>query len=219
MAFPTLATQATTATSNTSSKAMTMPASIVATNLLVCTVSTWATGITASMTGWTPLFTFFINNGVGLGAWGKIAAGSDTGTVTLSGAADITGFTYQFSGWSGDLNDVLAATFNAGLTAAAPNPPSLAVPSAADYIWLALGSTASAPTYTAPASYSNLLQSSFTNGKMCAANRSLNAASEDPGAFGGSGNVPVAATIAIPPVLATYIPNGWRRRHSGLLAR
>lgn len=186
-----------------------MPASIVAANLLVAVVGAFGGSGTGAISGWTPLFAWTNNNSCSLGAFGKIAAGSDTGTFTYGSAADIAAITYQFSGWSGSLADITASVVNDGFVSGYPNPPNhVPTPGAQDYIWLIAGNANGAPTYTAPANYTNLTQvAQGTSCKLVTANRSLNASSEDPAAFSGNStpSTPVGATIAIPPVIPLSI--------------
>lgn len=239
MAFPTISTQATTATSNTASKAITMPATIVAGRLLMSVVGAWGGSGTGAISGWTPITTWTNNNSCSIGVFGKIAAGSDTGTFTYGSAADISAITYQIAGWSGTLSDIAAAVANQGFTSAYPNPPNL-VPAfgAQDYLWFACGIGNGSPTYTAPTNFSGITQvAQGTSTKMGVATRSFNAASQDPAAFTGTATptIPTGITIAVPPVMATatgkFFPffgmghhdeprdelaGRRRRRHSGL---
>jgi hypothetical protein len=169
-----------------------MPASIVAGRLLLA-VAAAATAEAASvaMTGWSKIFA--IDSSGCLCAFGKIAAGSDTGTIT--GSSTYRGIvTYQISGWSGSLSDIGFQTLGASL-----NPPSLTMPRSADHLYIACVKNAQ-PLTASPTNYGTVASPGDANGCYCgAATRTLTAQTEDPGAFTGTSFQPIAATIAIPP--------------------
>jgi hypothetical protein len=174
-----------------------MPASIVAGRLLMANIATRVNSPSIAVSGWTALG--IVVNGINstLATFVKTAAGSDTGSVTGSSGSQVSALTYQIDGWSGVLGNVGYAQVSATL-----DPPSLTMPAAADYLWLpAVGCLNLVPS-AAPTNYSNLLTASNTPIFLGSARRTLNASSEDPGAFTGSGTSPVAATIAVPPVAA-----------------
>lgn len=202
MAFPTVINTANTTSTGSASLALTMPASIVAGRLLLAiSDSQTDDAATTAMTGWTKLgATERGASGTGtLAAFAKIAAGSDTGTVTgTSGQRCVT--CYQIDAWSG----VIADIGHAGATSASLDPPNLTRPSALDYLWIAAVKTTAAGAVTgAPASYTNLV--AVTSGstlKLGTARRNLNAASDNPGVFSGSAGDPVGMTVAIAPASA-----------------
>jgi hypothetical protein len=114
----------------------------------------------------------------------------------------LTARIYQIDAWSGNLSDI-SSNGPSGTTLT--DPPSLTPPGgAADYLWFAgLFTTSTTVATAAPASYTNLLTvSNAASFALNTANRSLNAASEDPGTFTDAASTAsnVAVTIAVAPV-------------------
>jgi hypothetical protein len=199
VAFPTVTNSANTTSTSSASLALTMPASIVAGRLLLAvSASSVNEAATTAMTGWTKLAATQKASGAGtLAAFAKIAAGSDTGTVTGSTAArSIT--TYQIDAWSGVLADIQLSIVDV----ATLDPPSVTPGfGALDYLWLAAVRNGAAIT-AAPTNYGTLVTAGSAT-VVGSAQRNLNASSEDPGVFTGTvATSPVTATIAIKPVAA-----------------
>lgn len=199
MASPNLVNSATTGNAAAAtSQPLNMPSSVVAGRLLVAYVYNQSA---PSMSGWTQIFA--VTNGLFLTGFAKIAAGSDTGTVTTSSAVAIGAVVAQYDGWSGSISDIVAATNSSN------GDPPLGNPGVSkDWLWVAvLGVyiTASGVITGAPTNYSDFatgIGAAGGNGIACGvADRALTASSEDPGVFTSTGtpNLPMSATIAIPP--------------------
>lgn len=202
MAFPTITNSAVTAAATgTTNVTMTMPASIAAGRLLLSFIG-GAAFTTMAASGWTSSFRFS-SGGLSVTVLSKIAAGSDTMTLTRSISSTVTARTYQIDAWSGNLAD-LSAAGPSGTTVT--DPPSLTPPGgAADYLWFAglFTTTASSQVATAaPTNYTNLLTETNDSRALNHANRSLNAATEDPGTFTDAAPTTnnVAFTLAVAPV-------------------
>lgn len=197
MAFPSVVTTGTTTGGFGTSVALTMPGSITAGNLLLAAVQSdgLCTGVTG---GWTSIGAL-ANGSDNLAIFGKVAAGSDTGSATFSALQTVNAYIHQVSGWSGSLGDIGFASGGSSL-----NCPNLDMTTAADYLWvIAAGNLATAVT-GAPANYGNFVgvSSSMNSTNLGVARRTLNASAEDPGAFSGTAAVPTSCTVAVPPVVA-----------------
>lgn len=175
-----------------------MPADIVAQRLLLVEVSTM-TRPAVTMPGWSKIGS--VNNSIAgqntLTCFAKLAAGNDTGSLVFSGGAgSASAVTYQISQWSGSLTGVKFAG-NPNSTDA----PKLAMGSSDDYLWLPFAANFWLALTSPPTNYTDLLtpaQSAVFY--LAAAQRSLSAASEDPGAFGGNkSNGAVSATVGVSP--------------------
>jgi len=135
--YPTVAATNTGATTAGGSFSVPMPAGIAAGELLLIWAAHDSNGTSTALaiSGWTQLFQS--NNGtvVRHGCWAKIAAGSDTATITGSAndtatvSARITGH-----GVTTIATDIKVGTAATGSTAT-PNPPSLNTGASADYLW------------------------------------------------------------------------------------
>lgn len=209
MAFPTITNSATTAAAaGTTNVTMTMPASIVAGRLLLSFIG-GAALTTMAATGWTSSFRF-PSGGLTVTVLSKIAAGSDTMSLARSISSTVTARTYQIDAWSGNLSD-LSATGSNGSTLT--DPPSHTPPGgAADYLWFAglfTTTTSSQVATAAPTNYTNLLTETNDSRSLNHANRSLNAATENPGTFTDAAPTTsnVAFTLAVPPVAALSTGN------------
>lgn len=222
MAFPTI-TGGPTATQNASgsSISVTMPGGIVAGELLLlfCAV----TGASHSVSGWTSIASSLSGSGGSVVAcWAKVAAGSDTATISPSGSQQGGAIVHRIGGWSGVLADVTGTATNQGVTTAAPNPPNHTAPYLRDNLWFAVGGGNGTPSMTAPANYGSLSTALLggSSAILAQASRALNAASENPGAFTGSVGNPTVMTIAVPPpVAAPLLFQQRRRRFRPLLNR
>lgn len=198
MAFPTVINQAVTANSSTTSHVLTMPASIVAGRLLLCFLLQNGQSSQGGFTGWTALFAGMNNSSTYLRAYVKVAAGSDTATVTNTSAQNSSAVTYQVDSWSGVLANVAFAT-----AATVSDPPSLTpAGGSADYLWFAAAASFSGTATAAPTNYTNLQAfSASANPLGGVAQRALTAATENPGTFTGiSTSFADSCTIAVPPV-------------------
>jgi hypothetical protein len=192
VAFPTVVNTATSmTTANTTTAVITMPASIVAGRLLIMQLLT-QTAVT-SAPGFTQLGTL-APSGAFSYAYAKIAAGSDTCTVTFATGTH-SAIVYQVDGWSGTLSDVkYAGTVNV------IDPPSLTMPSSADHLWLA-ASHKFGGALTVPTNYSSMITVNNTGNffQLFSAVRSLTATTENPGTYGGTASVSSAWTLGVPP--------------------
>lgn len=203
MAFPTFINSATTANATAAtSQPLTMPGSIVSGRLLVAYT---LTGASPSVSGWTQIFTVAAT--LTLSAFGKVAAGGDTGTVSTPGTSTISAVVAQYDTWSGSVGDIVAAT-NASNT----DPPNDNPGVSKDWLWVPVFGTligSGGVVTAAPTNYADLVTSRTTTGITVAiADRALTASSEDPGTFttsGGSFTFPLSATIAIAPAVAAAV--------------
>lgn len=193
MGFASEVSTANTAGAINSSYALTMPASIVADNLLVA----WVAGASITgdaMTGWSKICTA-ANSNSDIVVYGKKAAGGDSGTVTgaLTGRL---GMTKQFTGWDSVVGNVGFANASTNVV----DPPNLNMTTARDYLWVAYARNDSASITAAPTNYVNLTTAVFSASNLAVATRALNASAEDPGAFTtGALSLAVAGVIAILP--------------------
>jgi len=209
MAFPVvLDVTETSITGPSSSWTINLPATVDAGDLLLlfAAVSTNVSN-NANPSGFTEIFDDGQTNSPRLLVYKKEADGTeDGGTVTIGFASGREGaamvIRIQAGTWGGDItNDVAVSAYAGGGTGTHPNSANLAPAwGAADTLWISVaGDTAAGVTYTAPASYGNVVDTSGSaNGTIGTARRELNAASENPGAFtrsstsGGQSSVTVA---------------------------
>jgi hypothetical protein len=194
---PQIVTTGVTQNATSPSTALTMPASIVAKNLLIGFI--YRGKASYNVTGWTQIaLTADIGNAADLACWVKQAAGGDTAPITGS-AAPTGAIVHQISGWTYNLADI-AATATAGGFTGAPNPPSQSTPLITEQLWFAVGGGSGTPSMTAPNDYTNLSTAllNSSGSTLAQARRTLTAAAEDPGAFGGSLTGPIGMTIVIP---------------------
>lgn len=213
MAFPVVQTRATGINStNSSSHSITLPAGIVAGDLILVLFS-FDSNLTASTTstGWVKLGQ--ASNGIeASGAvFYKSATGSDALTVTTSGVEQNTHISLRISGASG----VVTGTSSNG-SSISWNAPSHTPPGGAqDYLWVVTrsgDSTVVAPS--PPTNYNNLqtrAATSASNASSNTAERLLNAASEDPATVTMTSEQWVAWTLAIAPAAAAAAAFVYRR--------
>lgn len=202
MAFPSVAGRGTSgALASLTSHSVTMPAAATtARGVLVIFTADSGPTVTTSSSGWTRL------DGIAGATMGSTVFYKRPGitlsslTVSLSFAEEGTYIVLAIDGAEPTENPSLAGL---AVTGSNTNPPNLA-PSGGtrDYLWIAVRSGEAAVVATAaPASFTNL--TSATGGSSGAststAERQLNAASLDPGAFTSASEDCVAWTIAIPP--------------------
>lgn len=235
MAFPVVETTAETAVSTAgTSHAITLPASVASTDLVVLLVSVGSTAATFNaLAGWTELLDE--NAAIGLKIIYYTGGGVPSApTFTSSASTRSATIAYRIS------NAELPATQppQIGTTATGtsinPNPPAVTPTGGAnDYLWLACfsrdGEEADDDTWVtaAPAGFSNLLQKACgiagTNlaGMVAAAQQQLNASTLDPGTFTCATGGWRAQTIAVHPssappaeipivVMAAGLAAGWR---------
>jgi len=210
--FPSIeAGDSTNGTSLSGGVALNMPSGIVAGELLVAEASNDNTGGTnMGISGWTQLFhTQYTGNVVSHGAWAKIAAGSDTATLT-GASQDYAARVWRISnhGVATIASDIKVGTPATG-SSSAPNPPSLDAGSSKKWLWLASNgsddddnTTPYAPTnYTADAQVESASSTSST--MLQTAWRKYEIQTEDPGAFALAATEEwIANVIAIPPAVA-----------------
>lgn len=193
MAYPSVVDSASSKTNSAISLSLTMPASIVAGNLLLAIVG--AKGV-PSLSGWTSVGTA-TNGANNFAVFALTAVGGDTGTVSIASPNAIDVMVYQVSGWSGSIAGIGYAS--ASGTISAPNPPNLTMAAGSNtYLWFA-ATIGSATVSAGPSGFSGfttVVESSFVLGTAWL---QATAASEDPGTFTGTSTNWVAATVGIPP--------------------
>jgi hypothetical protein len=205
--FPTVVnrSQART-TGNVASHPITLPASIVAGNVLVVSFSVDAaptitvnTGV--SGTNWQKMGQASNGTVVTQAVFWKIAEGSDALTLTTSTSEESSHICHQVdlqgnTGWEPRGVSANGASTNS-------NPPNLAFESAQDILWIATrGGDAQVVATVAPASFANLqtlAANTSTGASTNTAERSVNASSLDPGTFTSASEQWVSWTIGIGP--------------------
>jgi hypothetical protein len=212
MAFPVVSSVANSNdTANTLSRNATLPASIVAGNLIVAFIAADLASSATTITmpaGWTDKATQQFGSVVRCSVFARVADGTEGATVTITTSASeaCAWHFYNISSWFG-----AAAGCEVGTPAAAgstnPDPPSL-TPSwgAADTLWLAgAGNDGNVAVTAGPASYTNFVNTRWANTAGCgvsSARRELNTATENPGVFTMTTEQWVAHTVAIRPAAA-----------------
>lgn len=206
MAFPSVSSTNSSTQVATTTHTVSLPASIVAGNLLVVFFENEDDTVVSTPAGWSLLKSLLEASGATnkLTVFYKTASGAEGATlsVTTSTSRVSSHASYQITGFSGTPEVSTGATGTTG----SPDPDSL-TPSggAKDYLWIAVGGSRN-NTFTAyPANYSGSQLTRTITGALggCSigvATRNLNATSEDPGTFTATSNFWVACTIAISPV-------------------
>jgi len=193
---------------NETSHIVDIPLNIVAGNLLiVCFTSDGDAGGVSWPAGWTEFFETVNGSAVTLALAYRQADGGEGATITVTtGNAERSAHcSYRISGHEDPTIRGPEATTNATGLNDSPNPPVVTpVGGATDYLWLAVhGSDGPLTTTAFPTNYINGISVGAAGGEGCAvgaAERDLNASSEDPGVFTISASEEwVAATIAIYP--------------------
>lgn len=189
-------------------QAANMPASIAAGDLLVLAVACDSTTAPTTPAGWT-----LIDGGANTAeqyTYGKIAAGSDTVTITLP-AQDFVMVCGKITGHgvSNVARDIRKGTAATGSTAAADPPNCASTSVAQDYLAIALcsldlttGNTISAvPSgYTSAFTVTTVSASSTSSVALgCATKALTGATSENPAAFTNTSRAWRAQTLLIPP--------------------
>lgn len=213
MAFPSVnGRSGTTGSANATTLTAALPASIAKDELLIAIFSrdgtgamTWGTGLA----GWHILLDA---NDTGTAACKlivayKIADGSESGNLSLVSPSEAwCARTWRISGFDPNTAPAIATADDGGTGSTNPNPPSLnpADWGTEDTLWIAASAGDGNVAYTAgPGSYGNTdfrLATNATTGDRCAlgcAERTLNAASEDPGTFTRGSEDWIAATLGI----------------------
>ena len=181
---------------STTSHTVNLPASIVSGDLLIIVfgyANTTANTDTTWPAGYTELFearqTTGGNNGCAVAYRDADGGEGATMTVTTNGGTRSAHTTYRISGAEDSGTQSPEAT-TTNDTNSSPDTPSLTpTGGAADFLWLSVASSSHNDTYTSfPTNYTNGIQISTgnpTSGHCItgSAERALNAASEDPGAF------------------------------------
>lgn len=204
LAFPSVnGTRTTGQTSSGTTHNISLPSGIIAGELLVVFLRSINDDL-GGASGWTKFLNDVNGGGTGVrltGYW-KIAAGSDPLTVTTSSNRVMHTIAFRISGHHPTF-PVYQATDKTESLVGNADPPNLDPGvGALDFLWIALSAVgASSGTPAAPTNYSNLTivtPSSF----FYSAERTLNAASENPGAFTGGTQSWVSGTVAIRPAPA-----------------
>lgn len=190
-AFPTVVSSNSNTTASSTTHTLNLPASLVSGNLILIFFGAAANrSLSSGPSGFTQLYFSAAGSDSNIGCWYKVSDGTEgsSTSLTLGLASAGAATTYQISGYSGNPQ---SATVNTnGL-----DPNSL-TPSGGSkkYLWIAHG-VASTNISALPTNYGNALGS----GNICATGRrELEASSEDPGAFSGTGNTK-AGLVAISP--------------------
>lgn len=207
-AFPAVAGTATsTTTGNSNSHTINLPASIAAGNLLLaCGAFDFDPGLVTWASGWTNIID--TDGGITLNVWYRIADGTEGASISVtSGNTQRSAWlTYLITNWHGTTPPEAATPVANG------NPPSVTASwGSAENLFVpcvtADGNSGDTSALSLPTNYTNLLEadSGNTSGGVTAfsARRALSAASDDPGAFGGSPqDAPLSTTIVIRPAAA-----------------
>ena len=214
MTFPVVAATNTSTQASSTSHTVNLPASIAAGDLLLIFFGyNNSADDVVTPSGWTQFIN--VSNGGRFYGYYKVADGGEGGSVSItSGSAGNSQHnSYRITGYQGT-PEVATATGSS----ATPDPPNLA-PSwgAADTLWVAAAHPVNgAADLTAPTNYGGLIQTAPSTFHVGSATRQLNAASENPGTFGGANNsVWETATVAVRPAgagAAAKMHNYRRRR-------
>ena len=197
--------QDTAATSHT----VDLPAGIVAGDLLIVVFAVRGNpGVTWGGTGFTEFFEVANGANHALALAYRQADGTEGATITVTtGASQKSAHTaYRITGHVNPATHAPEASAGATGNSAAPDPDSLSPTGGAkDYLWLAvLGWNQFGTTLTGyPTNYLNGITKTTSSGNSAnvgSAERELNAASENPGAFTLSASEQwIAATVAVHP--------------------
>lgn len=199
-----------------------MPATVNAGDLLFVWFVLQQEASTRTITvpgGWTTIHNGRPTSGIVCCLAVRAADGSeDGGSYNFSTAASVRAAAYvgriRQGTWAGDESTDVDGVVAGG--SGDPNPPSVSAGwGADDNLYIALAGGNNNTTATAPSSYGNLQDDSFTASlfyslTVAVATRELNASSDDPGTFNYSSNPSVwsAATIVIKPAPPAYSGSG-----------
>lgn len=209
--FPEVVTIATYSAGAATNHSVTMPASIVAGNLLLALY--WAgANVTVSASGWSTVGTPTNTGGTvrKVGILAKAASGSEgaTQTFTCSSSAALDVITYQIGPWYGTVATGVAAGVSGPTTSNAPDSPSLS-PSwgSMKNLWFSyIGVSGSIGINSTPSSYTD--QQNTGNIVNFSVQRNNETGTENPGAWELSSGVLswVAFTIAVRPEVIPVTP-------------
>lgn len=206
MAFPVVAARATgrSTTTNAVSHAMTLPAGIVAGDLLVVVVAcdqnpTISVNTGVSGSGWSQLVQGANGTNVCSNVFWKIATGADALTITLSAADQTSHVSFRITGGY----SVTGTSANGSSTNSEPGthtPPD----GAQDYLWIVTRAGDSTVVATAaPTNFSNLqTQAAAGTGgaSINTAERAMNGSAYNPTNFTSASEQWVCFTLAVSPV-------------------
>lgn len=214
MTFPKVETTSIDSVAASNSPVMTLPAGIQSGDLLIALIGGAGFGSINIPAGWTQILT---NASVSISfarfsIFARVADGLEGATLafTTGQVFDTLFIGYRISGVDGlpEANSFAQANQN-------PSPPNLSPSGGAkDYLWLTGYYKRNTPAGTPPSGYSSKVSNQAFGDSVEAAQRDLNAASEDPGLW----TIPsgfddgVAVTIAITPVVPQV-----RKLHAGRL--
>jgi hypothetical protein len=212
---PSIVAKATTnGTTLSGGVALNMPAGITAGDLLIIHATNDNTGGTnMAVSGWTELsHTQYSGNVVSHGIWAKIAAGSDTATLT-GASQDYTALVSRIvnHGVVTIATDIKVGTAATG-SSDIPNPPSLDAGSVKLWLWIASNGSDDddnkdpyAPTNYTPVAQIESAQSTSST-QLQVATYNLSTQTQDPGTFLlGAAEEWIAQTIAIPPYVGNTL--------------
>lgn len=203
MAAPAFATMA--KTSGTGNNVVcTMPSGITAGDLLIAHSSAGAqeSASTSATAGWTKLSAVQRSSGTCTASiWGKVAVGSDTITITGTNNTTHVAIVSRYTGHSVTSGNIASLPIAVGALNIATADPPILTPAggSAEYLWLAIFSSAGGAITAGPSGYSNF-NAQGANPCTAFATKAATASSENPGTFSGGGSNYLVFTLAIPPV-------------------
>ncbi len=198
---------------------VTMPASVEAGDLLLAFFTNDGSATVTTPSGWTAVTTLARGTAARGSIYAKISVGTEGGTtvnfVTSAaeqGAAQV--YKILSASWYGSITSGIAtASYDPGAATNAPNPPSLTPAWGADYdTWIVYAAGSSWTTVTTyPTNYNNgthtISNTGTAGASVSTARRTLNAATDDPGAFAMTTTSDgVAFTIAVRPFNCSSSP-------------
>lgn len=209
-ATPTVASESTSATTaNSTSQIITLPASIAAGDLVVCSISVDSDPTTSWPSPWLKLGTDVNNSSHSLSSGYLIASGGETSVTVTTGASEQSSHhCWRITGH--DAAQAPEITTTASASSTTTDPPSIdPTGGAKDFLFIALASVDINPTLLTctvfPSTYTNTGQEDGNGGTgaalLCWARLgTTGATTENPGAFTYSGTEQAAsATIAVHP--------------------
>lgn len=228
MAFPVIEASQTSFSDNVTSHSVSLPAGIVAGELLMIFFCCDGNPTITNPGGWTQLINApAASNNARLYVGYRKATGSEGGsvTVTTSAAEDSNHISIRVSGAADPTVTAPQASTGATGSDANPNPDSLTASGGTqDYRWLAIeGHDRSRTTDAIPSGYSSVqaVASGGAQGSgVAVATRTSTSATEDPGTFTiSTGDEWRAHTIAIHPAPPVFVYPPWPRPLRQHLAR
>lgn len=208
------ATNNSSVNTDATSHTVSMPASIVAGDLLIVTFG-WTSNLPQTISwpaGYTPITGAKVEQStvVGVDVAYRWADGTEGATISVgtSGLTKSCSVAYRITGAVNPATQAPEAAATSNTSASAANPPNLAPTGGSkDYLWLVVASNdGETALTTAPTNYTNFIAentgvtgATSVNCVMGTAERALTASSEDPGAFNSTSTAWSAVTIAIHP--------------------